>query len=103
MGTSTNVFNPTFDFKVGIPPFIPILPRGMDDRGLGKRRIPVRKIVRYTPSFSAVISGITGKKPRGVETGLRLRPITKATEELFAFYRRPRRRIVKKKKVKRRK
>lgn len=95
----------SFPFSpAGVPPFIPRLPRGMKEAGLGKRRVEVRRIVKYIPSFSAIIAGITGKKPRGIETGLRVRPITKATKDIFAFYRKytPRKRIIKKKKVKRR-
>ena len=36
-----------------------------------------RQPVKYTPSLKALLFNIKGAKPRGAETGLRLRPITK--------------------------
>jgi hypothetical protein len=53
--------------------FIP--PLGMDIRQPRSRRVKAKKILRYTPSFGALIFGIRGKKPKGIETGLRVRPI----------------------------
>jgi len=60
----------------GVPLFPITLPGLGMAGGLGKRRIPVIKIVRYTPSFGAVFFNIRGSRPKGIETGLRLRPIT---------------------------
>jgi hypothetical protein len=50
-----------------------------------KRRIKVRRVVKYVPSYGALVFGIYGKKPTGVETGLRVRPMPKGFKftELF--------------------
>lgn len=94
---------PNFPFKFrGLPFALPFLP-SLDERGLGKKRIKVRRIVKYTPSFSALVFGIKGKKPKGVETGLRVRPITKGSKDMFKFFnpfRQPKR-VVKKRIVRR--
>jgi len=47
-----------------------------DEQGRGKKIRAVR-ISRYVPSYTALVFNIQGKEPKGVETGLRLRPITK--------------------------
>lgn len=41
------------------------------------RKIPVKKVIKYTPSFRALIFNIRGARPTGIETGIRVRPITK--------------------------
>lgn len=63
--------------KPVVPPIIPPFKFPSLDlsTGISKRRIGVRRYRRYTPSFSALIFKIRGSKPKGVETGLRLRPI----------------------------
>ena len=96
---SPKPLTPFKDKPIGFT-ILPILlpPLGMDSKGLGKRRIPIRRIVKYTPSYSAVIFKIFGKKPTGVETGLRVRPIPKgfSFSNLFGF----KRRIIKKRRKK---
>jgi hypothetical protein len=63
--------------KLLIPPVVfPSLGAGLFP-GRRPRGRKGRQPKKYTPSFSAVIAGIRGKKPKGVETGLRLRPIPK--------------------------
>jgi hypothetical protein len=65
-------------FPVEFPPFIPpFFSMGADMGGLTNRKIKAKRITRYTPSYTALIFGIKGRKPRGVETGARIRPITK--------------------------
>jgi len=57
------------------PPFpIPAFPGGLKGFGIGNVR--GRQTQAYTPSFTALFLGIKGKEPKGVKTGLRLRPIT---------------------------
>jgi hypothetical protein len=46
---------------------------GQLGKGIAKGRQPKK----YTPSFTALFFKIKGKKPTGIETGLRLRKITK--------------------------
>jgi hypothetical protein len=53
--------------------FIP--PVSLDIRQPRSRKVKAKRIVRYTPSFGALIFGTRGKKPKGIETGLRVRPI----------------------------
>jgi hypothetical protein len=62
-----------------VPPFIipPFFSMGADMGGLTNRKIKAKRITRYTPSYTALVFGIKGRKPRGVETGARIRPITK--------------------------
>ena len=60
-----------------IPPPILLPPNVLGDMGGGSRRYATRPKYKYTPSFSAFVFGIRGSKPKGVETGVRLRPITK--------------------------
>ena len=64
-------------FAVGLPPLL----WGADVGGLRKRRVGGRRAKGYIPSFKALVFGIKGKKPKGIETGLRTRPITK----VFSF------------------
>jgi hypothetical protein len=109
------VGTPNFGYDFKLPPFLLDLPSGMDVGGLGKRRVKIKKVVKYTPSYSAIVFNIRGKAPKGTETGLRVRPIPKGTDNLFnlfsgktpEFYNpfqmpRARRRRVIKRKVKRR-
>lgn len=42
-----------------------------------KRKIKGKQQKQYTPSYEAFIFNIRGKQPKGIETGMRLRPITK--------------------------
>lgn len=58
---------------------VPTLPLlwGADVGGLIKRRVGGRRAKGYIPSFKALVFGIKGRKPKGIETGLRIRPITK--------------------------
>lgn len=65
---------PTIPFR-----FFPISTPSMEfEEGKRPSRTYKRKRkLRYTPSYEAVIFGIKGKKPRGVETGARIRPLTK--------------------------
>lgn len=81
-----NIFLPRFDF-------------GLQDTGLGKRRIRVKRIRGYTPSYTALIFKIRGKAPKGVETGLRIRPIT----EDFSFFNMFSKKRIRVKKIRRRK
>jgi hypothetical protein len=80
-------FSTGFPFnRRSFPRFFPIIPSiGMDTGKLGKRRIPTRKIVEYTPSYSAFVFNIFGKKPTGIETGLRVRPIPRGFSFINIF------------------
>jgi len=49
---------------------------GIFDFGMGRNKIKGKMIKKYTPSYAAVMFNIHGKAPKGIETGLRLRPIT---------------------------
>lgn len=64
-----------------VPPYIPIPTLPLGFRGRGKRRIPVRARYGYTPSYSAFVFKIYGRKAepafKGRYTGFQLRPITK--------------------------
>lgn len=66
-------------FNIPIKPSIPIIPiipiRLAGGVGLGIRQIGAKVKYGYTPSFEALVFRIFGKRPTGVETGLRLRPI----------------------------
>jgi len=66
---------PTFSGTFIPPLFLP--PIGADIGQPGKRRIQARKITAYTPSFGAIAFGVRGAQPKGTETGLRIRPVTK--------------------------
>lgn len=63
-------------------PIIPFIPSGEFSGGLSKRKIRGKRKYKYTPSYEALVFNITGSKPRGVETGARVRPIPKG----FKFY-----------------
>jgi len=78
--------------------FIPSFDLGLIDSRLGKKRIKVKKIRGYTPSYTAFVFKIRGKAPKGVETGLRIRPITSE----FSFTNLFSKKKVKVKKIKRR-
>jgi hypothetical protein len=68
------------DFKDDIfnPPTFAITPFSFDELNQSSRRLKGgRRRTGYTPSFSALLFNIRGSKPRGVETGIGLRPITK--------------------------
>lgn len=72
----------------GLPLVFPILPLfGSGGGSLGKGFPKGRQPKRYTPSFTAIIRGIKGKQPKGVETGLRIRPIPKGWD-WFKIFRR---------------
>jgi hypothetical protein len=58
---------PIFDFK--FPSF--------DEGGSRKKVNKGKRKYSYTPSYEAIILGLRGKKPKGRETGARIRPITK--------------------------
>lgn len=62
-------------------PDVPVFPDfnlGGSSKSFSKIRIiGVRYKYSYTPSYSAVVFNIRGKRPRGIETGFNLRPITK--------------------------
>jgi hypothetical protein len=78
--SKTNILSPSINapFYPDIPTFIPpFLDIGADFGGLTNRKIKAKRITRYTPSYTALVFGIKGRKPRGVETGARIRPITK--------------------------
>ena len=95
--------------------FLPKLSFRLKEK-IPKRRVKIKKVIRYTPSYSALIFNIKGKAPKGIETGLRVRPITRGTDNLlnifsgktpkiynpFQIPRIKRKRIIKKRKVKRR-
>jgi len=80
------VGTPNFGYDFKLPPFLLDLPSGMDVGGLGKRRVKIKKVVKYTPSYSAIVFNIRGKAPKGTETGLRVRPIPKGTDNLFNLF-----------------
>ena len=83
----TTPFNPIVN-KLPFPLIFPSIP-GMDVGGLGKRRVKIKKVVRYTPSYSAIVFNIRGKAPKGTETGLRVRPIPKGTDNLLNLFSSP--------------
>lgn len=62
---------------------IPIIPPifnfpSMDLSGTRRvKNIRGKQPKRYTPSYEAIVFNIRGKKPKGIETGARVRPITK--------------------------
>lgn len=61
-----------------------ILPFGLGGAGFPKtRRYKGKRKFKYTPSYEAFIFNIRGSKPKGIETGARIRPITKG----FSFVR----------------
>lgn len=61
------------------------LPLGFGGLGSpGTRKYKGRRRFRYTPSYEAFIFNIRGSKPKGIETGARIRPITPS----FSFFRR---------------
>ena len=105
MGITTTTPQPPSVSMIPTTPFIPFFPISLPPLGaggrLGKRRVKIRRVVKYVPSYSAMIFKIFGKKPKGVETGLRVRPIPRGFSfaELFGA---PKRKIIKKRKVKRR-
>lgn len=66
---------PSFGGGLVVPFKFPSI--GADFGQLGKRRIKARRVTAYTPSFNALFYNIKGSKPRGIETGLRIRPVTK--------------------------
>lgn len=61
--------------KIKMP--IPDFKFGFGGGQEGVRRIRAISITKYVPSYTALVFGIRGEAPRGIETGLRLRPITK--------------------------
>jgi hypothetical protein len=61
---------PTFDFG------------GTAYKGKGKK-YKGKHPTKYTPSYEALVLNITGKAPKGIETGARTRPITKGFK--FAY------------------
>lgn len=65
--------------KIPVMPLItwPMFGGGGGDFGFPKRRKSRRRKYAYTPSLWAFAFGIRGKKPKGIESGLRFRPITK--------------------------
>lgn len=67
-------------------PFIPIFypPKlfGLEENR-SSRKIASTGIRRYTPSLSALVFNIKGKAPKGLETGARVRPITKGFSWTF--------------------
>lgn len=60
-----------------VPLIPPVFPKLDFDFGLGSRKFKGKQRTKYTPSFKALVLNIRGKQPRGLETGARLRPITK--------------------------
>ena len=56
------------------PPFMPLTIGGLGF--LRTKKYAGKKRFKYTPSYEAFTLGIKGKKPTGIETGLRTRPIT---------------------------
>jgi hypothetical protein len=58
------------------PPFIPKLPSPFSDR-TSMKNIFGKRTTKYTPSYTAMVFNIKGKAPKGPESGLRIRPITK--------------------------
>lgn len=68
------------------PPHIPtpVPPIPLFDFGekRGGRTYKGKQPKRYTPSYESFVFGFRGKAPKGIETGARIRPITKG----FKFY-----------------
>jgi hypothetical protein len=50
---------------------------GFDEGNLRTRKYKGKQRKKYTPSYEAFTFGIKGKAPKGLETGARIRPITK--------------------------
>ena len=74
VGTAIPI-NPILDMpnpRISLPNFN----FGFSDKQLGNRKIGFKRIVKYVPSYSALVFNIRGRAPKGTETGLRLRPIT---------------------------
>jgi len=67
-----------------INPIIPLIPSMDFDFGLSSRKFKGRQVKRYTPSYESFIFKISGNIPKGIETGLRTRPIPKG----FKLFRR---------------
>ena len=84
---------PTFPItRIPIIPTIPPLRFGeFDFAGLGKKFKSGKQFKTYTPSYTALIYKIKGPKPKGIETGLRLRPITPGFSWAKLFKRKKRR------------
>lgn len=88
IGSTKLINTPTFVSRISPPPIkispkfdIPF-PFGLPSFGFDEGKRPSRKYkgkrkYKYTPSYEAVIFGIKGKKPKGLETGARIRPLTK--------------------------
>ena len=81
--TSTPIFGPKAPF---IPPFsFPIIGGGSFLKGVGK--VPSKQTFRYTPSYTALIFGIKGKRTKptlkGKYTGFEVRPVTKGWAKLL--------------------
>ena len=72
---------PEYTPTITIIPFLPKLKFEFEDI-MKTRLFKGKQATRYTPSFEAFVFGIKGKQPKGIETGARLRPITKG----FKFY-----------------
>jgi hypothetical protein len=65
---------------IPVPVWFPTL--GIETGMPTRRRFKGKQPKKYTPSFSALIFNIKGRMPKGIETGARVRPITKG----FSFY-----------------
>ena len=89
---------PITPFGIGfVPPIFPGfgLPKlGLGVGGqLGKLFKSAKQFTKYTPSYTAFKFKIFGPKPKGIETGLRLRPIPRGfTWSKFIFGKRKKRR-----------
>jgi len=68
---------PTFGF-----PYFQFPSLGFEER-LPARKYKGRQRKKYTPSFGALVFKKFGKMPKGIETGLRTRPITKGFKWSF--------------------
>lgn len=69
----------SFDF-----PFVPPNVSGEFDFKMFTRRFKYKQPKEYSPSYEAFIFNIRGKRPKGLETGARIRPIPKR----FSFFKR---------------
>ena len=58
------------------PPFV-FNPPAVDFGSIGGKVKSGKRRSKYTPSFGALVFNVRGKQPKGMETGARIRPITK--------------------------
>lgn len=91
-----NEQSPIFNYKPFVSTFaqpvttfpafaLPLLNKKFSfDFSLGTRKVKGRKRrSKYTPSYEALLLNVSGKQPRGIETGLKLRPIPRGFKWSF--------------------